>query len=209
MTQDRPDWQTSTNIEAQTLSALAVDVAAQTIGQLGIDIEAQTISDVGIDIQNQSVGNLDTAVQTEQSRQVRVIEDSRTANLPDGDREFVNFTPPAGTIWRVFSAGSSIASTGGGTNHFLELYTDDQVILSFVDGEYPGSEPIELAGGSFNNPGDAVRLEPAEAAAQIAAVQGIAVDETTPVTFNYDNQSGATNTGTRFYALVVEQVAVA
>jgi hypothetical protein len=65
MPPDRPDYETNSNIAAQTVGNLAVEIAAQTISQLGVDIQSQSVGDVAVDLATQSLSQLDVDIQSQ------------------------------------------------------------------------------------------------------------------------------------------------
>jgi hypothetical protein len=201
--------QVGVDLESQSVGDLSVDLASSSITNLGVDIEAQSITNLGIDIQNQSVGDLGSSVNTERSRDVKVLEAENTGSIGDSGTETERFSPPSGAVFEVRAVYFAVDDPGGTGSHRLRVFGPGNLFSATVEGEFPATVELNMDNSIFRNQPQADFLFPTTETAQADTIRNLAVDSATEIVLQYKNASGASHSLNRFYQLVVDEIQVA
>jgi hypothetical protein len=201
--------QVGVDLESQSVGNLSVDLASSSVNNLGVDIESQSISNLGIDIQNQSVGDLGSSVNTERSRDIKVLTRQNTGSISNFSRESESFSPPSGAVFEVRAVSFNVANPGGNGNHTFEIFGAGSLFGSAVEGEFPGSSEVVMDNSIFRSQASASFLFPGSESAQASTVRNLGADSATDITLQYSNRTGSSHSLTRSYQLVVDEIQVA
>jgi hypothetical protein len=200
--------QVGVDLESQSVGNLSVDLASSSVNNLGVDIESQSINNLGIDIQNQSVGDLGSSVNTERSRDIKVLTRQNTGSIGNFSRESESFSPPSGAVFEVRAISFNVADPGGGGIHRLEIFGAGTLFGSAIEGEFPGTSEVVMDNSVFRNRPQSNVLFPGSEAAQANTVRNLGADSTTDITLEYSNQTGSGHSLTRSYQVVVDEIQV-
>jgi hypothetical protein len=201
--------QVGVDLESQSVGNLSVDLASSSVNNLGVDIEAQSVNNLGIDIQNQSVGDLGSSVNTERSRDIKVLTRQNTGSIGNFDRESESFSPSSGSVFEVRAISFNVADPGGSGNHTLQIFGPGSLFGAAIEGQFPGTTEVVMDNSIFRNQPSASTLFPSSESAQASTVRNLGADSTTDITLEYENGTGSSHSLTRSYQVVVDEIQVA
>jgi len=207
------------DIVSESIGELAVDIAAQSAGSLdinidgqtgdidvnlasqagtvGIDVEAQTIGDLGIDIATQSVSQVGTRQDLDPAETinfVQIVRDTTVSDTGSGDDVFIQ--PPADEVWELQALrldGNPVSGASSGEHGFNVFALDGQISLVFGTSSF--SDEVEWRQNYWSEA--TAQQKPPDPAAQGQAIQGIRLDDTTPLVVTYLNNTNSATSETR------------
>jgi len=188
--------------------ALIAGLSAATVGYVGAVMSDRPDFQRSQDIADQSLPEQETAVTTQRSVEVVVLNEVRTGILSANEGESVTLGPPAGSILRVNAIQFSAAGSGGAGSHSVEVSPFGGVAGTAIEAEFGGKDTISIDGGVIENQSAAVFKSPKTQAAQVASVRSLVADSNNPVEFLYTNTTDQAQTGGRTYGVVAEQIQV-
>lgn len=207
------------DIVSESIGQLAVDVAAQSAGALdinidgqtgeidvnlasqagtvGIDVEAQTIGDLGIDIATQSVAQVGTRQDLDPAETINFVQIVRDTTVPDvGSGDDVFIQPPADEVWELQALrldANPVNGASSGDHGFNVFALDGQISLVFGTSSF--NQEVTWRQNYWQE-ADQVQ-EPPDVSAQGQAIQGIRLDDTTPLVVTYLNRTNSSTDSTR------------
>jgi hypothetical protein len=195
------------NIDGQT-GDIDVNLASQA-GTVGIDVEAQTIGDLGIDIATQSVSQVGTRQDLDPAETINFVEIVRDTTVDDvGSGDDVFIQPPADEVWELQALrldANPVNGASSGDHGFNVFALDGQISLVFGTSSF--NQEVTWRQNYWQE-ADQVQ-EPPDVSAQGQAIQGIRLDDTTPLVVTYLNRTNSSTDSVRviralFRAIKVE-----
>jgi hypothetical protein len=219
------------DIVSESIGQLAVDVAAQSAGALdinidgqtgdidvnlasqagtvGIDVEAQTIGDLGIDIASQSLTEVGTRTDQEPAETVNFVQITRNTTVDDvGSGDDVFIQPPADEVWELQALrldANPVPGASSGEHGFNVFALDGQISLVFGTSTF--NEQVEWRQNYWTRA--TATQEPPDVTAQGQAIQGVRIDQTTPLVVTYLNNTDSATSETRVIRALFRAIKVA